>query len=67
MTWDDLCRQAEYHGFRRAGFGTRLEGHGFWLERQEHGVRVKNHLIPSFNAKLTLTEAAEWIARNQWK
>ena len=67
MTWDELCRAAEQHGFKRAGFGSRLEGHDVHLHNRCGKAHLTSNTFPSLTVWMFYQEAADWIARTSWE
>jgi hypothetical protein len=69
-SWEDVQRVAASLGFKRAGFGSRMEGFGWWIEHPETGhCKVTCHseaLRRPFSTTLTLDSTAAWLLWNDW-
>ena len=66
--FDRVISAGVARGFHRSGWGSRLEGHGFWLEFVGDKVKITHNdtLIPNFEVILTPDETVSWLCRNTW-
>ena len=67
-TWEDVTRIAISDGFKRAEWGSRLEGYTFVMSDEGGGVvKLNNSTLPSFETTMSYKETVNWLARNTWE